>query len=51
MIRAAFLKYAGQCRIGRMDGAFVTYHNTQVCVCLCVPLCLDAYVHARRLGH
>lgn len=29
MIRAAFLKYSGQCRIGRMDGAFVTYHNTQ----------------------
>ena len=29
MIRAAFIKYAGQCRIGRMDGAFVTYHNTQ----------------------
>jgi len=26
---AAFIKYAGQCRIGRMDGAFVTYHNTQ----------------------
>ena len=39
MIRAAFLKYAGQCRIGRMDGAFVTYHNTQVCVCLCVCRC------------
>ena len=29
MIRAAFIKYASQCRIGRMDGAFVTYHNTQ----------------------
>jgi hypothetical protein len=30
MIRSAFLKYSTQLRIGRMHGAFVTYHNTQV---------------------
>lgn len=29
MIRSAFLKYACQIRIGRMDGAFVAYHNTR----------------------
>ena len=29
MIRAAFLKYSMQVRIGRMDGVFVAYHNTQ----------------------
>ncbi|KAK9457964.1 mitochondrial protein Pet127-domain-containing protein [Dipodascopsis uninucleata] len=27
MIRAAFLKYSMQVRIGRMDGIFVAYHN------------------------
>eukprot|EP00960_Hanusia_phi_P056291 763219-Hanusia_phi.AAC.2 len=30
MLRSAFLKYSCQLRIGAMDGAFVTYHNTQV---------------------
>ncbi|KAG6058032.1 hypothetical protein E4U17_000586 [Claviceps sp. LM77 group G4] len=29
MIRAAFLKYSLQARMGRMDGIFVAYHNTQ----------------------
>mmetsp|Transcript_7465 Transcript_7465/g.11761 ORF Transcript_7465/g.11761 Transcript_7465/m.11761 type:complete len:296 (+) Transcript_7465:1261-2148(+) len=29
MIRAAFIKYSAQLRIGRMDGAFVAYHNTR----------------------
>jgi Mitochondrial protein Pet127 len=29
MIRAAFLKYSLQVRMGRMDGIFVAYHNTQ----------------------
>ncbi|KAI9149328.1 mRNA degradation protein [Paramyrothecium foliicola] len=29
MIRAAFLKYSLQVRLGRMDGIFVAYHNTQ----------------------
>lgn len=28
MMRLAFLKYGFQARIGRMDGVFVTYHNT-----------------------
>lgn len=28
MMRSAFLKYSLQLRIGRMHGAFVTYHNT-----------------------
>lgn len=28
MVRSVFLKYALQLRIGRMSGAFVTYHNT-----------------------
>ncbi|KAI9822279.1 MAG: hypothetical protein M1832_003102 [Thelocarpon impressellum] len=29
MIRAAFLKYSLQVRMGRMDGIFVTFHNTE----------------------
>jgi hypothetical protein len=29
MIRAAFLKYSLQVRMGRMDGIFVAYHNIQ----------------------
>lgn len=29
LIRGAFLKYAFQLRIGRMDGAFIAYHNTK----------------------
>eukprot|EP00291_Cryptomonas_curvata_P016222 CAMPEP_0172155286 /NCGR_PEP_ID=MMETSP1050-20130122/2538_1 /TAXON_ID=233186 /ORGANISM="Cryptomonas curvata, Strain CCAP979/52" /LENGTH=718 /DNA_ID=CAMNT_0012824161 /DNA_START=44 /DNA_END=2195 /DNA_ORIENTATION=+ len=29
MMRSCFLKYCYQIRIGRMDGAFVTYHNTR----------------------
>lgn len=29
MIRAAFLKYSLQVRIGRMDGIFVAFHNTE----------------------
>lgn len=29
MIRSAFLKYSLQVRIGRMDGVFVAYHNTE----------------------
>ena len=29
MIRAAYLKYSLQVRIGRMDGIFVAYHNTE----------------------
>lgn len=29
MIRAAFLKYSLQVRIGRMDGIFVAYHNAE----------------------
>jgi hypothetical protein len=28
MVRSVFLKYSLQLRIGRMSGAFVTYHNT-----------------------
>lgn len=28
MIRSAFLKYSYQCRIGKMDGIFVAFHNT-----------------------
>ena len=29
LIRGAFLKYAFQLKIGRMDGAFIAYHNTK----------------------
>ena len=29
MIRSAFLKYSLQVRMGRMDGIFLAYHNTQ----------------------
>jgi hypothetical protein len=29
MIRAAFMKYSLQVRIGRMDGIFVAFHNTE----------------------
>lgn len=29
LIRAAFLKYSMQVRIGKMDGIFVAYHNTE----------------------
>jgi hypothetical protein len=29
LIRGAFLKYAFQLKIGRMDGAFLAYHNTK----------------------
>ncbi|KAF4120538.1 Mitochondrial protein Pet127 [Geosmithia morbida] len=29
LIRAAFLKYSLQVRMGRMDGIFLAYHNTQ----------------------
>ena len=29
LIRGAFLKYSFQLRIGRMDGAFLAYHNTK----------------------
>ncbi|TLD19798.1 hypothetical protein PspLS_09568 [Pyricularia sp. CBS 133598] len=29
MIRSAFLKYSMQVRMGRMDGIFVAYHNTE----------------------
>ena len=29
MIRAAFLKYSLQVRIGKMDGVFVVFHNTK----------------------
>ncbi|KAJ6782954.1 hypothetical protein PWT90_09640 [Aphanocladium album] len=29
LIRSAFLKYSLQARMGRMDGIFVAYHNTQ----------------------
>lgn len=29
MIRSAFLKYSLQVRMGRMDGIFVAYHNTE----------------------
>ncbi|TQV93522.1 mitochondrial membrane protein [Cordyceps javanica] len=29
LIRSAFLKYSLQVRMGRMDGIFVAYHNTQ----------------------
>src|SRR5436190_65512 len=29
MIRAAFLKYSLQVRIGRMDGIFVAFHNIE----------------------
>ncbi|KRX00122.1 hypothetical protein PPERSA_10621 [Pseudocohnilembus persalinus] len=32
MIRGAFLKYTFQLKIGRMDGAFVAYHNTKEAV-------------------
>lgn len=29
LVRGGFLKYAFQLRIGRMDGAFIAYHNTK----------------------
>lgn len=29
LIRGAFLKYSFQLKIGRMDGAFIAYHNTK----------------------
>ena len=29
LVRSAFLKYSLQARMGRMDGIFVAYHNTQ----------------------
>lgn len=29
LIRSAFLKYSLQARMGRMDGIFLTYHNTE----------------------
>jgi len=29
LIRGAFLKYAFQLKVGRMDGAFLAYHNTK----------------------
>lgn len=29
LIRGAFIKYAFQLKIGRMDGAFIVYHNTE----------------------
>ncbi len=29
LIRGGFLKYIMQCKIGRMHGALVAYHNTQ----------------------
>lgn len=29
LIRGGFLKYIMQCKIGRMQGALVAYHNTQ----------------------
>ena len=29
LIRGSFLKYSFQLKIGRMDGAFIAYHNTQ----------------------
>jgi hypothetical protein len=28
LIRGGFLKYIMQCKIGRMDGALIAYHNT-----------------------
>ena len=28
LVRSAFLKYSLQVRLGKMDGIFVTYHNT-----------------------
>jgi len=31
MIRSVFIKYCFQLRVGRMVGAFVTYHNTREC--------------------
>jgi hypothetical protein len=31
MIRSVFIKYCFQLRVGRMLGAFVTYHNTREC--------------------
>ena len=29
LIRGGFIKYAFQLKIGRMDGAFIAYHNTK----------------------
>ena len=29
LVRGGFLKYIMQCKIGRMDGALIAYHNTQ----------------------
>ena len=29
LIRGAFIKYALQVKIGKMDGAFIAYHNTE----------------------
>jgi hypothetical protein len=50
MVRSVFLKYALQVRIGRMSGAFVTYHNTaRVLGFEFVPLAeMEAYVFGGR---
>ncbi len=29
LIRGGFIKYAFQLKIGNMDGAFISYHNTK----------------------
>ena len=31
MVRSVFIKYCFQLRVGRMSGAFITYHNTREC--------------------
>jgi hypothetical protein len=49
MIRATFLKYSMQVRMGRMDGIFVAYHNTErIFGFQYIPLCdMDLAVHGQ----
>lgn len=56
MMRAAFLKYSLQVRMGRMDGIFVAYHNTKrIFGFQYIPLEeMDNAIHGtdyRMLGH
>ena len=50
MIRAVFLKYSMQVRMGRMDGIFVAYHNTErIFGFQYIPLSeMDLAIHGQR---
>ncbi|EGS17323.1 putative mitochondrial translation system protein [Thermochaetoides thermophila DSM 1495] len=50
MIRSAFLKYSLQVRMGRMDGIFVAYHNTErIFGFQYIPLAeMDLSLHGQR---